>query len=280
MKVVIIGAGGQAQVVAGILNQDPQVSIEGFIDIDARKKGKLIDGKPILGSHRLLPKLKRVGITTALALRDADINWARQKFGIVGARTVYELRGISCYPLEHNPPAKKSIKVSRIFGEPIELLHQLKEATANYVTRAGEKLRQQGLAAGVMTVYVTTSRFVENRYYNSGTIELDVATNDTTELLHAALDCVERLYRPGFKFKKSGVIFNGLVPENRIQGNLFDRTDRERSRRLMRVIDAINAGLNSPIKWAVEGLKQPWKTKFNRRSLRYTTRWDELIKVS
>lgn len=79
MKVVIIGAGGQAQVVAGILNQDPQVSIEGFIDIDARKKGKLIDGKPILGSHRLLPKLKRVGIKHAIvAIGDNKIR--KQRF--------------------------------------------------------------------------------------------------------------------------------------------------------------------------------------------------------
>lgn len=225
-------------------------------------------------------KLKKVGITTASALRDADINWIRQKFGIVGARTVYELRGISCYPLEQNPPAKKSITVSRIFGEPIESLQQLKEATANYVSRAGEKLRQHGLAAGVMTVYVTTSRFIENRYYNSDTIELDVATNDTTELLRVALDCVERLHRTGFKFKKSGVIFNSLVPEKQIQGNLFDNTDRKKSRRLMRAIDTINTRLNSPIRWAAEGLKQPWKTKFNRRSLRYTTSWDELLEVA
>ena len=30
-------------------------------------------------------KLKKVGIKTASALRDADINWVRRKFGVVGA---------------------------------------------------------------------------------------------------------------------------------------------------------------------------------------------------
>ncbi len=225
-------------------------------------------------------KLKKAGIKTALALRDADINWVRQKFGVVGARTVYELRDISCYPLEQNPPAKKSIVVSRIFGEPIESLQQLNEATAKYVSKAGEKLRLEGLAAGVMTVYVTTSRFIKNRYYNSQTIEFPVATNDTTELICYASQCVEKLYRTGFKFKKSGIILNGLVSENRIQGNLFDNTDREKSRRLMQTIDTINTRLGSPIRWAAEGLDQPWKSKFKRRSLRYTTSWDELPEVA
>ena len=225
-------------------------------------------------------KLKKVGIKTASALRDADINWVRQKFGVVGARTVYELRGISCYPLEQNPPAKKSIVVSRIFGEPIESLQQLNEATANYVSKAGEKLRLEGLAAGVMTVYVTTSRFIKNRYYNSQTIEFPVATNDTTELICYASRCVEKLYHTGFKFKKSGIILNGLVSENQVQGNLFDNTDREKSRRLMQAIDTINTRGDSPIRWAAEGLNHPWRTKFKRRSLRYTTSWDELPEVA
>ena len=73
-------------------------------------------------------KLKRAGVKTALDLRDTDIGWIRQKFGVVGVRTVYELRGICCYPLEQNPPVKKSITVSRMFGRPVESVEELKEA--------------------------------------------------------------------------------------------------------------------------------------------------------
>jgi len=71
-------------------------------------------------------KLKGAGIKTALALSNTDIGWVKQKFGVVGVRTVYELRGISCYPLEQNPPAKKSITVSRMFGRPVESVKELK----------------------------------------------------------------------------------------------------------------------------------------------------------
>ena len=225
-------------------------------------------------------KLKGAGIKTALALRDADIGWIRQKFGVVGVRTVYELRGISCYPLEQNPPVKKSIAVSRMFGKPVESIEELKEAIASYASRAGRKLRGQGLAAGVMTVYVTTSRFIENRYFNSHTVEFAVATSDTIELIRNACRCIERLYRKGCAFKKCGIIFNALVPENQAQKGLFDNVDRLKSQRLMRVIDSINTRLDSPLQWAAEGLAQSWKVKFKRRSCRYTTRWDELPEVA
>jgi DNA polymerase V len=225
-------------------------------------------------------KLKRAGIKTALALRDADIGWIRQKFGVVGARTVYELRGICCYQLEQNPPLRKSIIVSRMFARPIESVEELKEAISTYATRAGEKLRLEHLAAGIMTIFVTTSRFIENRYFNSHTIRFDVATNSTIELIRAALAGIDRLYRPGCVFKKCGIILGGLVHENRIQRNLFDNVDREKSARLMRTIDAVNATLDCPVRWAAEGIKQPWKLKFQRRSRRYTTRWDELLEVA
>jgi len=130
-----------------------------------------------------------------------------------------------------------------------------------------------------MSVFVTTSRFIKNRYFNSHTAEFAVSTNDTTELIQAALSSIDKLYRKNCRFKKCGVILISLVPENRIQRGLFDNTERERARRLMQAIDAINTKVSSPVRWAVEGINQPWQVKFKRRSSRFTTRWDELPEV-
>jgi DNA polymerase V len=52
-----------------------------------------------------------------------------------------------------------------MFGRPVETIDELKEAIASYASRAGEKLRQQRLAAAAMTIFVTTSRFIENQYF-------------------------------------------------------------------------------------------------------------------
>jgi DNA polymerase V len=225
-------------------------------------------------------KLKRVNIKTALDLKNADISWIKSKFGVNGVRTVYELKGSCCYQLEDNPPAKKSVCVSRMFGRPVETVDELKEAIASYASRAGEKLRQQHLAATAETIFVTTSRFIEHRYFNSQTIEFPVATNDTRELISAASTCIDGLFRDGHQFKKCGIILTGLVSEDKVQQNLFDSIDRAKSRRLMRAIDAVNARESAPLLWAAEGLNQPWQVKFKRRSNRCTTRWDELPEVA
>jgi DNA polymerase V len=227
-------------------------------------------------------KLKREGIKTALALRGVDIEWMRRRFGVTGVRTVYELRGMSCYELEDQPPAKKGITVSRMFGRKVETLEELKETIASYASRAGEKLREEGLAAGAMIVYVTTSRFVnpQKRYFNSRGVSFPTATNYTPELIEYAAAAIERLYKKGFLYAKAGLILSDIVPEGRVQGNLFDQADRQKSRRLMQAIDAVNERLpDSPLIWAAEGIDQPWQAKFAKRSKRYTTQWDELAEV-
>jgi DNA polymerase V len=224
--------------------------------------------------------LKRAGINTALDLSKADIGWIRNRFGVVGVRTVYELQGIRCYQLEENPPAKKTMVVSRMFGRPVESIEQLKEAAASYAARAGEKLREQKLAASAATIYVTTSRFIKNRYFNSHTVEFAAPTNDTMELIRAALSSIDRIYRRNCRFKKCGVILIGLVPENQVQRCLFDNADREKNRRLMRAVDAINARAGTPVRWAAEGLVQDWQVKFRRRSGRFTTSWNEILEVA
>jgi DNA polymerase V len=71
--------------------------------------------------------LQANGIRTALDLRDAEEWWIRKQMGVVGLRIVWELRGISCLPLELCPPPKKSWMVSRSFGRPITSLEEMRK---------------------------------------------------------------------------------------------------------------------------------------------------------
>src|SRR5262245_6581302 len=98
-------------------------------------------------------------IKTDLQLRNMADRWVRQELGIVGLRLVWELRGISCLPLELCPPPKQSLMVSRSFGRPITTLIEMREAVATYMTRAAEKLRRYHVAAWVLTVFRMDSRF-------------------------------------------------------------------------------------------------------------------------
>ena len=48
----------------------------------------------------------------------------------------------------------------------------------------------------------------------------------------------------------------------------------------MEAVDRINAKIDSGLRWAAEGLGQPWQVKFKSRSRRYTTCWNELPEVA
>lgn len=226
-------------------------------------------------------RLKRQGITTALGLRGADDHWIRKQMGVVGLRTVQELRGTSCLPLEQCPPPKQGITCSRSFGRPVTTLAEMREAVAAYTARAAEKLRGEHLAAAALTVFLTTNPFTdESQYSNALTLRLPVATDVTTDLLHLALKSVESIYRDGYRYKKAGVMLLGLVPVGQVQANLFECTDRERSTRLMRAVDAVNTRQGADtVRFAAAGLTRRWRTRFARRSPAYTTRWHEIPQV-
>jgi DNA polymerase V len=237
--------------------------------------------KDIWGTGRSYSRLLQAnGICTALKLRDADDRWIRKQMGVVGVRIVWELRGISCFPLELSPPPKKSLMVSRSFGRPITTLDEMREAVATYTTRAAEKLRRHRLAAGTLTVFLMTNRFKEDepQYCNDIKITLPVATYDTAELIAYALAGIEHIYEEGYGYKKAGVMFTDLVPAHQIQMNLFDTRDRERSAKVMTTIDHINKQIGiGAIQYAVAGFQPNWKMRRSRMSPRYTTRWDELV---
>jgi DNA polymerase V len=75
-------------------------------------------------------------------------------------------------------------------------------------------------------------------------------------------------------------MLSGLVPDHSIQGNLFMDEARNCDRRLMDMIDNINFSQRDDVlKFAASGTTRDWKMRQEKRSPRYTTRWEELYEV-
>src|SRR2546427_2996054 len=186
--------------------------------------------------------LTESGVRTARDLREADEHWIRKRMGVVGARIVQELRGVSCLTVEDCPPPKQAVTVSRMFGRPIITLAEMREAVAAYTARAGEKLRHERLAATGLTVFLTTNPFKtdEPPDSNPATIKLPAVTDATPDLLRYALRGSERIYRDRDRYNKAGVMLTALVPASQVQGDLFDDRDRERPSVLMRLLAQLN----------------------------------------
>lgn len=226
--------------------------------------------------------LKRHGIENALQLKNSTDEWIKKHLTVVTLKTVWELRGIPCLPLEEILPDKKAIGTSRTFGHEVSGLDELTEAMAAYTAKAAEKLRRQRSVCGYVQVFVETDRFKEGRFYtNSAGIDVTPPTAYTPDLIKTAVQLVGRVYRSALRYKKAGVVLTNLSPEAREQGFLFDATYMDTAKqRLMRAVDGFNRSANSgKIFSAAEGIKQPWYMKQAHKSRRFTTRWDELLEI-
>ena len=191
---------------------------------------------------RLAAKLNLLGITTPLALKQTDPRFIRERLGVVVERLVLELRGVSCLDLERHTPDRKSIMASRSFGRPVTTLSEMQEAVAAYTMRAAEKLRRQALATAHLAVFIETNRFKpgERQHFASKPVQLPVATSDSAKLIRAARAGIAALWRPGYRYKKAGVLLLDLHPANQVQESLFDRKDDARRITLMRTLDGLN----------------------------------------
>lgn len=241
-----------------------------------------LPAKDIWGiGSKLNYKLKAHGIHTAKDLKYINDSWAKNQMTIVGLRMIYELRGISCLALEKKRNPKNEIIVSRSFSKPINTLDEMKESVAFYVSRAAEKLRKEKSVANFISVYIRTNPFKEvPQYSNMKTIKLPVPTNLTNELIHYALIITEEIFKFGYSYKKSGVFLSELISDKNIQMNFFDQNNRIKSQSLMNAIDTINTNYGTHfIRYASMGISQTWKAKFYKKSPRYTTHWNEILKV-
>src|ERR1700734_1007566 len=233
-------------------------------------------------SRRLAERLRAIGVTTPLELRDADHRLIRERFSVVLERMVLELRGVACLGLEEVTPDRKSLVASRSFGQAVETRRGLEEAVSVKTARPAAKRRRQNLATASVAVWIQTNSFKPNekQYSASKAVRLPVATADTGKLIAAATAGLGIIFKPGYRYKKAGVTFLDLVSADQVQGGLFDRPDDARSIRRMRAIDQLNARFGrGAVGFGTAGERHGWKLRREFISPRYTTVWDELLRV-
>ena len=185
-------------------------------------------------------RLNEIHIKTALDLSSASVELVRKQLNLFGGRTVLELRGKKCYPFEKIFADKKSIAHTRSFGKAVSDYAELKNCVLNFSVRAVERMRRDGLAAKTATVFLRTNRFKRN--YSALSIRYDsVYYSDLKNEINGwAQDCFERIYRPGLKYKKAGVILTNLVKSERMTRRLYENESFEKWRHLTGVIDELN----------------------------------------
>ena len=186
-------------------------------------------------------KLTAAGVTTALQFTERPSAFARNMLNKPGLLTWQELRGLDVIDITELP-MKQSITTSRTFATANTDQTLLEEQIANFCAHCARQLRTQKSVAQQLYVFAHTSSFRTDieQHYLSELVTLPVATSNNQELISYALAAFRRSYRPGILYKKAGVVLLKIIPEAAVVPDMFDVKDRDKDKRLQRVLDHID----------------------------------------
>ena len=241
--------------------------------------------------RRLAPKMAEKGVHTAWDFAMRPREWVSRYFHVNGVRTWEELNGRVGHE-EERDERRQSICTSRSFADMIEDEKELILRISDFAAMCAQKLREEKSAAYEVTTFMYTNRFREDleQYYPSATVRLDVAANSAQEIISAALKAFRTIYRPGYMYKKAGVIVTNLISADAIQASIFDFDDelRQKHDKLSQVMDAVNAAAEtshsvsgrSMLRLATQrpghyadGIRSDFRSRL------YTTSLDDIIEV-
>lgn len=233
--------------------------------------------------RRSVPKLADMHVRTAWEYAQLPETTVRKIFALPGFHTWKELRGVPCIEFEDWAEPKQSICVSRSFAHEIRELPELLEQVTSFAGRAVEKLRNQASLAGEMMVFALTNRFKDDQAqsFDSQLLTFPEATNDYRTLVTAAARMARSLRRPGYAYKKAGVVLRGIEQVADHVPSLFrDVSAAEKDGRLSRTIDQIHQSFGGEsLLFGIQGDGR-FHMAQEHKSPHYTTLWADIPHAS
>ena len=229
--------------------------------------------------RRSVKKLAEMGVKTAWDYRSLNENAVRALFALPGWRTWQELHGVPCIEFEDVVDGRQSICYSRSFATEIKTLPELREQVANFAEGAVSKLRSQQSLCLEMAVFAYTNRFKTDapQTFGSHLVTFPDGTADHRIFVSAAMQATGELFRPGFAYKKAGVVITKLIAEADRTPSLFsDVAAEQRNERLSTALDSLSAAYGRGIvRFGVQGDGRVRSAR-EHQSPHYTTRWADL----
>ena len=259
-----------------------------IIDSDAKREKALsltpIDDVWGVG-WRGAPKLLSMGVGTALDLVQRPREWVSRHMGVTGVRTWQELQGEDVIPVE-TQSRRQSICTSRSFADLISDKGELSQRISDFAGICAQKLRGEHSVASTVGVFAQTNRFRPDlpQYCPYAEMTLDPPASSTQQLVGAALRCLDRIWRPGYGFKRAGVVVDGTQADDSVQGSLFltdsERDLLERQDTVSSLMDRFNTPGSNMLRLATQraghyadGIRR------DHCSPLYSTSWKELMEV-
>ncbi len=202
-------------------------------------------------------KMSYYGIRTAWDFVQKKEDFILRQMSLSGQHTWKELQGIPCITIE-NQIRQRSIMQTRTFPFMVTDERVLQEKVSNYACACAAKLREQHSVCRSVTCFIVTNRHREDleQYGNKATENLMTPTADPMVLVEVVLRLLHSIYRPGYQYKRAGVLLSNITEDDRIQLGIFDPSDGQKKKKLMQATDRLNARYGSEkIRLAVQGFE-------------------------
>ncbi len=242
---------------------------------------KRTEVKDIWGiGYQYSKKLNEFGVFFANQFIELDEFFLRKHFTIQGLNMARELKGVPCIELQLFSEPKKSITVSRSFGNSVKNREDIFGALANHIVIACKKLRQEQLEAQYFTVYLSTSYHKGDFYSESINIRLPYYSCYTPDYLKFAKLALIKIFKENKEYKKCGIVLFDLKQRSFLPSNLFDFREIQKESMITSVVDKIN-DLNGmfTINFADSFDKKTWIAKRGFVSKKFSTNINELIEI-
>src|SRR5699024_8234931 len=159
---------------------------------------------------RVTKRLNAMGIWSVKDFRDADAVAIRNKFSIVQMRTLLELRGTACIPMEEAREVKDQLIYSRSFCQPVTTQDEMEQVVGIYAQMAATRLHRHQREAKVLTAWAMTSAFNDDQSPQPAvTVALAGYSADPVVLTKAAKALLSKL-RPGTRYARAGIVVTEL----------------------------------------------------------------------
>lgn len=184
--------------------------------------------------------LAKQGITTVFEYVSRPLAFAEKLLGKIGGELWRELRGEQVYKVRRGAVSEKpqaSLSKVKTFTPASNDKEFIKAQLLRNLESAFIKLRRHKLQTRTLGIYLRDHEF------RSASLEarLTRPTASTMEAAPIAGELFERLFKPGRKYRQTGIYSWGLETLTEAQGDLFDDPCRiEALKRISDVTDRIN----------------------------------------
>lgn len=234
--------------------------------------------------RRVAPRLLAMGLTTAFDYVSMPQDWVYKNLGLGGLRVWNELNGKESVE-EERDEVRQSICTSRSFAETITDIQELSARVSDFAAKCAEKLRHDGTAAYCINTFLYTNRFREDKPqdFPDATIRLDMPASSTQEVVSAALKALKLIWKPGFEYKKAGVVVFDIVNRDERQLTLVetDSAKKEKQDVLSQVMDNVNVSSGQNVLRVATQRPGHYADGIRREhaSRLFSTDWDSIIEI-